>query len=120
MELQYLLFDRTDEAWGAGSFDAMASVVPARVAALLDEVGRVLHWAHAAFGVPAAGDQGVWDFALHASAADEVALQVEVDASGGVSIAGLPEGGDRVTLTLTLSGSQAFCDAFAEAFTESG
>ena len=45
MELDYLLFDATDEETGSWSFDAMASVAPARLPALLREIEAVLAWA---------------------------------------------------------------------------
>jgi hypothetical protein len=95
MELHYLVFDFSDEESGRGSFDAMASVLPARLPALRDEVAAVLDWAHRAFG-PAtqSHDEGDWGYELQEA--------VEPDA--------------RTTLTLTLVGSPAFCEAFRQAF----
>jgi hypothetical protein len=107
MELHYLDFD----------FDAMASVRPDRLQPLLEEVAAVLRWAHAAFG-PAASvdDGGDWDFELQAVAEPDRPLAIRYDAaSRAVELA--PCGAaDRVTLTLTLGGSAAFCDACREAF----
>ena len=54
MQLHYLDFDFSDEDSGRGSFDAMASVVPARLPALLAEVSAVLGWAGQAFGAAGA------------------------------------------------------------------
>src|SRR6185369_12734006 len=46
MQLDYLVFDASDEDSGRESFDAMASVAPDRLPALLAEVAAVLRWAH--------------------------------------------------------------------------
>jgi hypothetical protein len=95
MQLHYLDFDFSDEESGRGSFDAMACVTSARLPAVRQEVAEVLAWTSAAFGPAGAlEDEGEWDYALQ-----EV---VEPDA--------------RTTLTLTLGGSPAFCDAFRDAF----
>lgn len=119
MQLQYLLFDCTDEEGGACSFDAMASVVPAGLAALLAEVEAVLHWAWDGYGGPSAGeDGGEWDFDLHAVDGHDAPLPIRHDAlSQRVVLAPAP---GRVTLTLTLSGSRAFGAAFREAFPDPG
>lgn len=66
--LQYLEFDTADDGGQACSFDAMASVVPAHLPALLAEVGRLLDWLEQQFGAPGALDEGAdWDFDLQAS-----------------------------------------------------
>jgi hypothetical protein len=95
MQLHYLDFDFSDEDTGRGSFDAMASVLPDRLSALRAEIAAVLAWATDAFGPGGAlDDQGEWDYELQEAA----------------------ESGTRTTLTLTLSGSPAFCEAFREHF----
>jgi hypothetical protein len=117
MDLHYLLFDFTDEESGRGSFDAMASVLPARLPALVAEVEAVLRWASGAFGAAAAlADEGEWDYNLQATEEPDRPLEVVYEVtSGRVSL--IPTGaGERITLTLTLSGSRAFCEAFREAF----
>ncbi|WP_048439448.1 hypothetical protein [Caenimonas sp. SL110] len=100
MQLEYLLFDFSDEESGNGSFDAMASVASVsahHVAAMNAEVQAVLAWSAAAFGVAAAlDDGGEWDYELNQS-----------------------EDGLLTTLTLTLSGTPAFCKAFSAAFPNS-
>ena len=50
MPLDFLLFDFTDEESGAGSFDAMASVLPSRWRALFGYVDAVLSLALVLFG----------------------------------------------------------------------
>ena len=116
MQLHYLIFDFTDEDTGAGSFDAMASALPARLPALISETEGVLQWARREFGDPSpAEDGGQWDFELQATGEHDTALEVSCDLQRGrVS---LPQGtGGRVTLSLTLSGSRMFCEAFSQAF----
>jgi hypothetical protein len=60
------------------------------------EVDAVLQWARDEFG-EASAEAGEWDFELRVADEDGDAMQ-------------------RKTVTLTLAGSQAFCDAFVEAF----
>ena len=115
MELQYLLFDASDEESGRASFDAMASVAPARVPALLAEVGAVLRWAHATFGPPS-GDEGEWDFALQAQAEPGPALDIRFDPASGEVLLQDMAGGARRTVTLTRGGSSSFCEALRESF----
>jgi hypothetical protein len=119
MVLQYLDFDFSDEDSGRGSFDAMASVMPSRLPALQAEIASVLRWAHAAFGPAGAlQDEGEWDFDLQAVAEPAgTALLVTCDpARGDVSLQ-MPADAARFALTLTLTGSPGFCDAFRQAFT---
>ena len=122
MQLQYLDFDFSDEESGRGSFDAMASVVPARLPALLDEVGAVLRWASETFG--AAGtlqDEGEWDYELQGVAEPDTPLEIAYDRSAGaVTLSTAPSGSSRITLTLTLSGSPGFCEAFRASFGAEG
>ena len=112
--LDYLLFDFSDEEGGAGSFDAMASVLPDRLPALICEIETVLRWAHREFGAPCA-DEGDWDFELQATCAPDAPLNAVYDAAcGRLSLS--PDCDARTTLSLTLSGSHAFCQAFRHAF----
>lgn len=114
-ELHYLDFDFSDEEGGRGSFDAMASVMPDRLPALLAEIVAVLGWAIGGFGPSGASeDEGEWGFELQGTSEPDLPLQVVYD-NGVVTItpaAGLA----RSTLTFTLSGSAAFCEAFRERF----
>jgi len=118
MVLDYLDFDFSGDADGRGSFDAMACVAPGQLAALEAEVLQVLDWAERSFGPAAALDEGgEWDFALHG--VREVATPLAVRyVPGAVRLQLNPGAADppRVTLTLTLSGTEPFCDAFRAAF----
>lgn len=117
MQLQYLDFEFSDEENGRGSFDAMASVFPDRVPAVLAEMTQVLRWAVDAFG--SAGqleEDSEWAHAVQAIIEPSTPLKVLVDeGSGEVSLE--PVGGSkRVTFTITLTGSRAFCDALRQRF----
>lgn len=119
MDLDYLLFDFTDDESGAGSFDAMASVLPQRLPALLNDVEAVLQWAHRHFGPPAASaDEAGWDFDLQATDDAGQAVTLAYDAARGHAILA-PQASGRLTLSLTLGGPATFCDAFRHAFPES-
>ena len=113
MQLHYLLFDFSDEEGGAGSFDAMASVLPHRLPAVLAEVEAVLRWAHREFG--AASADGDWDFELQATCEPDTPLHATCDAASG-RVALSPHCDALTTLSLTLGGSSAFCEAFRRAF----
>jgi hypothetical protein len=114
MQLDYLLFDLTDEESGACSFDAMASVRPARLPALLHEVEAVLRWAHGEFGAPR-DDEGEWDYELQAVNGEDVPLEIRYN-SGHIEVSMPHAPAGRVTATFTLTGSRAFGEAFISAF----
>jgi len=118
MQLHYLDFDFSDEDSGRGSFDAMASVVPSRLPALLAEISAVLGWAGRAFGPAGAlQDEGEWDYELQGIAEPDTPLEVAYDEGRGeVSLTPAAVVAVLTTLTLTLSGSPAFCEAFREEF----
>jgi hypothetical protein len=118
MQLHYLDFDFSDEDSGRGSFDAMASVAPLRLPALLAEIAAVLGWAGRAFGrAGALQDEGEWDYDLQGIAEPDTPLDLAYDeATCEVSLTPAAAGQALTTLTLTLSGSPAFCEAFREAF----
>ena len=85
--LDYLDFDYSEDDAGCGTWDAMASVHPAQLAAVQAEIALVLDWAHREFPERqgALDDGGEWDYDL---------LTIE-------------ENG-RCTVTFTLSGTPAF------------
>ena len=117
--LQYLDFDASDDEHGIGSFDAMASVLPAQVPALHAELARVLAWAHDAFARGPLDEGFDWDYDLQRveSAPAHAALHFE-ESSRTVRDhlqAGVAPGA-RYTATLTLSGTSAFCAALRAAF----
>ncbi|WP_431274564.1 hypothetical protein ACQ858_21560 [Variovorax ureilyticus] len=97
MTLDFLDFDYSEDTEGIGVFDAMATVRPEQLAAVHAEVEQVLAWAQDAF----AGRRGPvedgseWDYDLQETQ--------EADTP-------------RRTVTLSMSGTPAFCAAFREAF----
>jgi hypothetical protein len=116
--LAWLDFDYSEDADGHGSFDAMASAPERQQQALQAEVVRVLAWAHASFGAPQPLDEGgEWDLELQG--VREVATPLEVNWTPGGAVLGLQPGtpsAPRLTLSLTLTGTPAFCAAFRQAF----
>ena len=119
MQLAYLDFDFSEDADGHGSFDAMASAALAQLPALQEEVQRVLHWAHNAFpGQRGAVDEGGdWDFEFQGVQEVATTLDVRYDLQAGrLQLQPGPTGAPRITLSLTLSGTPQFCDAFRRAF----
>ena len=71
--LDYLDFDYSEDEHGHGSFDAMASVLPAQVSTLHAELTRVLAWACDTFGEGCGPLDEGWDW--------EVAPRGEIDRS---------------------------------------
>jgi hypothetical protein len=115
--LHYLDFDHTEDEHGHGSFDAMAAAAPAQLRALQDELARVLDWAHAHFGAPGAFDDGgAWDFELQGVREVATTLDVHYRPGAGLQLQPAATGEPRVTLSVTLTGTPAFCAALREAF----
>lgn len=119
MTLDYLDFDYSEDAQGHGSFDAMASAAPAQFPALQSEVLRVLDWAHRDFPGErgALDDGGDWDYELQG--VQEVATTLDVRYEPQARQLQLEDGATgapRITLSLTLSGTPQFCEAFRRAF----
>jgi hypothetical protein len=94
----------------------MASVAPSRLPALLSEIGSVLAWAHRVFGPAGAlDDEGEWDYVIQGVNEPDTPLAIAYEGNGQVRMA--PDAGTaRTTLTLTLTGSPAFCDALRDTF----
>lgn len=101
--LRYLNFDVSDNADGVTTLDAMASTGAGEHAAVLAEAQQVLDWAWAQFPHShGAADDGMdWDHDL----------QVQTDDAGEGG-----SGGRWRTVTLTLTGSARFVQAFFAAF----
>jgi hypothetical protein len=117
MGLDFLDFDFSDDEQGHGSFDAMASATPAQLPALEREILRVLDWARDNFpgaqGALEAG--GEWDVQLHGTHEVATPLQVRLQ-DGRLALEPGGAGLARVTLSLTLTGTPGFCEAFRAAF----
>lgn len=98
--MHYLSFDPSDNADGIVTLEAMASTSAARHAAVMAEVQQVLDWAWREFPhTHGAADDGMdWDHDL----------QMQVEAGDGASA--------WHTVTLTLTASPRFAEAFLQAF----
>lgn len=119
MNLDFLDFDFSEDADGLGSFDAMASATTAQLAALQAEVLRVLDWAHGEFaGARGPLDEGgEWDYELQGVQEVPTALDVRYDETARrLDLRPAGTGPARVTLSLTLTGTPAFCEAFRREF----
>ena len=119
MNLNYLDFDYNEDADGTGTFDAMASAQPAQLPALHAEITQVLAWAHQHWP-HACGpleDGGEWQYDLQGVQEVSTPLVLALDATGEHlrTTPGNPAP-PRTTLTLTISGSAAFCAALQDAF----
>lgn len=119
MPLRYLDFDYSEDFEGSGTFDAMAAVAAAQVPAVHAEIAQVLAWAHGQFpgGCGPADEGGEWDYELQAvqEVATPLALEFDSDSSTIAVHAG-PPGAARTTITLSIGGNSAFCNALREAF----
>ena len=121
--LDYLDFEYSEDDHGQGTFDAMASVLPAHVPALHAELTQVLAWACDTFG-PDSGplDEGCdWDYDLQLT--DDTAAQGRIgfEPSTRSLCVQMPPGAashNRHTVTLTLGGTPAFCAAFQQVFVQ--
>lgn len=96
-ELRYLDFDYSEDTEGHGTFDAMATTVPAKTREVLAEVAGVLAWVNTTFpDTQGALENGaMWDFDLQ-----QTREAPELD-----------------TVTFSLSGTGDFCAALREQFT---
>lgn len=119
MPLHYLDFDYSEDYEGTGTFDAMAAASPAQWPAVQAEVVQVLAWAHAHFpdARGPAEEGGEWDYDLSAVQEVSTPMALEFD-SASARITAQPggPGAPRTTVTLSVSGSSAFCAALREAF----
>ncbi|QNP48115.1 hypothetical protein [Diaphorobacter aerolatus] len=115
--LDYLIFDYSEDDEGNGTWDAMASVPAGRLGALAGEVEAILQWAGRAFPGRrgAIEDGGDWDFDLHAQDDAGEALSARYDEHAARMQVHAARTG-HTTITLTVSGSAAFAEAFREAF----
>lgn len=123
MNLQLLDFDCTDDAEGVVCWDALAQPDPAFNPALLEEVTQVLVWAHG-FDTQGPGplENGAnWDFDLQvtllpAGQPPQAAAPRFLPSTGQLVLVPPPQTHLHMVLSLTLSGTPAFVQAFCEQF----
>jgi hypothetical protein len=117
--LHYLDFDYSEDEHGHGCFEAMAAVPAHRVAAAREDIARVLDWAFAHFPDLRAPleEGGEWDYQLESQQEWSVPETLRYDeVTGRFSVQPGEPGEPRHVLTLSLSGSAQFCEAFRRHF----
>ncbi|MBM3397101.1 MAG: hypothetical protein FJY28_00490 [Betaproteobacteria bacterium] len=123
MHLQFLEFDRSEDAEGVVCWDALAQPSAEFTQALLEEVAQVLAWAHR-FDTEGPGplENGAnWDFDLQITWLQEGAPPVVaqprfVPGTGQLTVQPEYQAKQGVALSLTLSGTPNFVHAFCERF----
>ncbi|HET8695632.1 MAG: hypothetical protein KGI91_13965 [Burkholderiales bacterium] len=119
MILQYLDFEYSEDTEGVGTWDAMASVAPHQVVAVQAEVAQVLGWAYHAFpdGRDALENGGEWDYDLQAQIELSTPEVWQFDPGMGLILTSRqPAGEPRHTVSLSLTGTESFCQALRERF----
>jgi hypothetical protein len=118
MALDYLDFDYSEDDEGTGTWDAMACPQPQQLGTLYAEIEQLLAWAQREFpGRRGPREEGGdWDWELQAQHADGAALALHYDSASARLQPASTEPGERITVTLTLSGSPAFGEALREHF----
>jgi hypothetical protein len=123
MNLQLLDFDCTEDAEGVVCWDALAQPAHSYSQALLQEVAQVLQWAHG-FDEQGPGplENGAqWDFDLQVTLLGDdrkplVAMPRFVPSTGQLSLRPEPLAQQSLSLSLTLSGTPAFVQAFRDQY----
>lgn len=119
MTLNYLEFDYSEDAEYMGTFEALASVSPAQVAAVHAEVAEVLAWAFRTFpnGHGPLNEGFEWDHDLQGQREFTAAESLCFDErTGRITTQAHPPGTPRHTVILSVSGTPAFCDALRTQF----
>ena len=115
MNLQYLEFDRSEDAEGVVCWDALAQPTAQHTPALLAEVNRLLAWAHRFDPHPGCLEEGaVWDFDLRIQQKATPLVTQWHSAAEVLVVSPMPNATEAMALSLSLSGTPAFAQAFAE------
>lgn len=122
MDLQYLEFDCSEDSDGVVCWDALAQPAANHTAGLLHEVTQMLSWAsRLSMQGPGPLDEGAdWDFDLQVNLHNtdtphrRPAQAHWHTAWQSLEIHPAPAAQDRLELTLSLSGTPAFAQAFRE------
>ena len=116
MDLQFLEFDCSEDSEGVVCWDALAQPAARHTPALLHEVTQLLAWAHR-FGPQAPGpleDGADWDFDLHIRSGDAPLQAHWNSANQTLALSPAPKDNDEITLSLSISGTAAFAQAFRD------
>lgn len=120
MDLHLLDFDCSEDTEGVVCWDALAQPQPRHNSALLHEVAQVLAWAHGfdAQGPGPLEDGANWDFdlqaTLHPGGQASQDARLVFDAKKGMIHMDAAELSHPVALSLSLSGTPGFAQAFRE------
>jgi hypothetical protein len=120
MDLQLLDFDYSEDTEGVVCWDALAQPLPHHNHALLNEVLRVLVWAHGfdAQGPGSLEDGANWDSdlqaTLHPSGPNPQAARLVFEADKGLLVMPEADLAHPLALSLSLSGTPGFAQAFRE------
>jgi len=120
MDLQLLDFDCSEDTEGVVCWDALAQPHPRHNSALMHEVAQMLAWAYSfdAQGPGALEDGANWDFDLQATRhpGSQVAQDARLvfDAQKGHIHMDAADLSHPVALSLSLSGTPGFAQAFRE------
>lgn len=116
MNFQFLEFDSSEDSEGLVCWDALAQPAPHHTLAMLQEVTALLAWAHRQ-GQYAPGpleDGADWDFDLQIH---DGHVPIETQWSSArqtLDLSPTPQANTRISLSLSLSGTPAFAEAFRE------
>ena len=117
--LNYLNFDASDDTEGVSTLEAMASTWPEQAPAVRREIALVLDWACRTFPGQRGpvGEGGDWDYDLHGQQEFTAPETLTYDeATRQLAVRAGPPGKPRHTVTLSISGTDAFCAAFRAEF----
>lgn len=116
--LHYLDFDCSEDTEGVATFEAMASVGPFQLAMVHAEIEQVLAWACAHFphGRGPLDEGFEWDHDVQSQREFTASDVLDFDpASGRLRVSAGEPGLARHTVTLSLTGSARFAEAFRQA-----
>ena len=115
--LRYLAFDLLDADDTSHTWEAMASVDPPRLTAVLEEAAGLVAWAQAEFGTEpqALDDGGEWDVWLQVQADQAPALTLHWPTHREQTLPlPIPPGTQWVAVTLTLVAAAPLADALQQ------
>jgi hypothetical protein len=116
MDLQFLEFDCSEDSQGVVCWDALAQPVARHTPALLEEVRRLLVWAHR-FGPQAPGpleDGANWDYDLQIRCGNRQVHCVWQSAQEKLALSPKPSSDEEIVLSLSISGTPEFAQAFRD------
>jgi len=116
MNLHFLEFDCSEDNEGVVCWDALAQPAARHNSALLGEVERVLSWCHSWSSCsPGALENGAdWDFDLQIHMRSTAVQAQWPSTTQALVLSATLNDNDEISLSLSISGTPAFCTAFSE------